>query len=720
MPAGRDAGARSLGRRKLCAAAQALRRFRSHCRSNEGGDGIGVTADPSASVEPGAWPGFRTAALRHVPCLVRETSRTAPSPFAATGAQRFLALLDSMVMAQLNSVPSKDSAAELPLARGMFFGPAQRPLFGLLHEPASHSDRTGVVLCNPFGYEAICAHRAYRHLAERLARAGHTALRFDYDGTGDSFGDDTDPGRVRAWIDSIHAAIGEVQRTGVEQVVLFGVRLGGLLALHAACERHDVSGLILWAPCLNGKAYLRELKVLQRVHEETLNAPAVTPTAELEEALGFALTAETAFTLKGLDVRELSHCSARDALLLAREELGADLRAVPQLERLGLSTTSESLPGFAAMLTDPHKSELPERSFATIERWLAQRRHRSSAVFSATRSAPSPAADAYAYAVPERILRIGPQKLFGILSEAKSQPNGERPRASSRTAAIFLNPGAIHRIGMNRMYVGLSRSWAARGVPSLRFDISSIGDSAAESGSAENRLYSKHAVWDVQAAMGELVSQGVAEQFVLVGLCSGAYAAFHSALADARVSGLLLINPQTFEYKDGDSLEVQRRKNFSEARYYQRSLFRASSWAKALRGNVDFSYIAGVLATRARAVAQSRWELLRQSIVAGRVPSSLYRQLRGLCDRGCRVSCIYTGDDPGLEHFREALILHERALLRHPGFSLDVIAGPDHTFTPLWSQVRLGELLERRLKACCGQPLRPTGRESLANASART
>jgi hypothetical protein len=186
------------------------------------------------------------------------------------------------------------------------------------------------------------------------------------------------------------------------------------------------------------------------------------------------------------------------------------------------------------------------------------------------------------------------------------------------------------------------------------------------------------------------------------------------------VSGLLLVNPQTFEYKAGDSLEVQRRKNFSEARYYQRSLFRASSWAKALRGDVDFSYIAGVLATRARAVAQSRWELVRQSLVAARVPSSLYRQLRALCDRGCRVSCIYSGDDPGLEHFREAVIPHERALLRHPGFSLDVIAGPDHTFTPLWSQVRLGELLERRLRACCAQSARPTEREPLANGSART
>jgi dienelactone hydrolase len=273
---------------------------------------------------------------------------------------------------------------------------------------------------------------------------------------------------------------------------------------------------------------------------------------------------------------------------------------------------------------------------------------------------------------------------------------------------------------MNRMYVGLARRFAAQGLPSLRLDISSIGDSPAGQDESENRIYSKHAVADVCAAMDELTRQDVADQFVLIGLCSGAYAAYHSALADARVAGALLINPQTFDYQEGDSLEVQRRKNYSEVRYYRRSLFRASSWAKALRGDVDFTYITGVLVTRARALVRSRWELLRQTLLARHAPSSLVSELEALCQRGCRISCIYSADDPGLEHFRDAVRPYERALLRRPGFGLEIIAGPDHTFTPLWSQAGLAELLERCVTACASAPRSSPAVRPLANAGART
>ncbi|MEO7331245.1 MAG: alpha/beta hydrolase, partial [Minicystis sp.] len=87
------------------------------------------------------------------------------------------------------------------------FGPAAGQLFGLYHAPDAASARaTGVVLCNPLGYEAMCVHRMYRQLAEKLAAAGIHALRFDYHGTGDSSGQVDEPARVRAWLDSIGAA----------------------------------------------------------------------------------------------------------------------------------------------------------------------------------------------------------------------------------------------------------------------------------------------------------------------------------------------------------------------------------------------------------------------------------------------------------------------------------------------------------------------------------
>ena len=91
-------------------------------------------------------------------------------------------------------------------AEPLFFGPEARPLFGWLHRAPAPS-RLGLVICPPFGYEAICTHRVLRHFAEAAAAAGVPALRFDYDGAGDSAGDDRDPVRLSAWVASVGRAV---------------------------------------------------------------------------------------------------------------------------------------------------------------------------------------------------------------------------------------------------------------------------------------------------------------------------------------------------------------------------------------------------------------------------------------------------------------------------------------------------------------------------------
>ena len=119
-------------------------------------------------------------------------------------------------------------------ATPIWFGPADRPLFGWLHLPEEAS--AGVVLCRPIGLEALSACRAYRCLAERLAAKGVVALQFDYTGTGDSAGDPADVVSVGTWLSDIAAAIDCVRRTGVARVGLIGLRLGATLAANAAAD----------------------------------------------------------------------------------------------------------------------------------------------------------------------------------------------------------------------------------------------------------------------------------------------------------------------------------------------------------------------------------------------------------------------------------------------------------------------------------------------------
>ena len=88
---------------------------------------------------------------------------------------------------------------------------------------------------------------------------------------------------------------------------------------------------------------------------------------------------------------------------------------------------------------------------------------------------------------------------------------------------ILLNSGRVHRVGPNRMYVGLARTLAAKGFAVLRFDFSGIGDSCDDS---TGRRFHEWARQDVQEAIDYLQGAYGAERCILFGICSGAQVGF--------------------------------------------------------------------------------------------------------------------------------------------------------------------------------------------------
>jgi pimeloyl-ACP methyl ester carboxylesterase len=127
-----------------------------------------------------------------------------------------------------------------------YFGTPHRRLFGIITAPDGGPSSNGAVLCPPLGQEAIRAHRSIRLLSDQLARAGCTALRFDYFGTGDSLGA-SDECRPVEWLEDIRLAVQELrERSGVARIALVGLRLGGYLATVA--EVRAISQLVLWDP----------------------------------------------------------------------------------------------------------------------------------------------------------------------------------------------------------------------------------------------------------------------------------------------------------------------------------------------------------------------------------------------------------------------------------------------------------------------------------------
>jgi pimeloyl-ACP methyl ester carboxylesterase len=135
----------------------------------------------------------------------------------------------------------------------MHFGASDRLVYGVFHPAASPRLRRGAVLLNPYGWEALRAHRTLRTLALRLARAGIDTLRFDYSCTGDSLGDGGDASWAH-WIEDADYALDEIQAlAGLRKASLVGLRMGALVAAELSARRPDaVDRQVLWAPPATG------------------------------------------------------------------------------------------------------------------------------------------------------------------------------------------------------------------------------------------------------------------------------------------------------------------------------------------------------------------------------------------------------------------------------------------------------------------------------------
>ena len=204
----------------------------------------------------------------------------------------------------------------------LFFGDQ---LFGVHHPPRDTARDFAVVLCQATFDEYVNAHRAFRVLADRLARAGFHVFRFDYFGTGDSAGDikDADVGR---WVDDVQVAVTEARNhSGKQKAALIGLRLGGALATLAAAKRNDVPALVLWEPVAKGARYVEELRQRQRrwIHEQALVHSAAPRLARNDEVMGFALSPRLTDSLDQIDLHRL-HDAPAERVLLLREAAAND------------------------------------------------------------------------------------------------------------------------------------------------------------------------------------------------------------------------------------------------------------------------------------------------------------------------------------------------------------------------------------------------------------
>jgi dienelactone hydrolase/alpha/beta superfamily hydrolase len=609
-------------------------------------------------------------------------------------------------------------------ARPVYFGPSDAPLFGWLHaSPATVPAGLGLVICNPFGNEAICAHRTIRHLAQRAARQGIPTLRFDYAGSGDSAGNDFEPDRLRAWLASITAAADELRKSaGVTRLCLLGMRLGVPLATLAAARRTDIAALIAIAPVVKGKGYVRELRMLQRATDGKRNITQNEDAGTLDSA-GFTLTAQTQAALSEIDLTRLAAPPTTRVLILDRAELPSGEGWEQHLRNGGAQVERLNLEGYTEMMLDSHESIVPEKILAEATRWLGALREEYPAAAAdnvesrrpesvgpdaqalANNRAPnmvvpSPAAidpvegRNTAVAVAETAVTFGNgSSLFGIVSAPTPRP-GET--VAKRRGIILINSGAIHHVGPNRMYVGLARRLARLGHVVLRMDIGGLGDSLAPAGAVENIVYPKHAATDVEAAIRYLRSEWNVQDVRATGLCSGAYHAFKAAAVRLPLNGVVLINPLTFFWQEGMSLKYPEHRVAADIMRYRTNVLRPAAWAKLLSGRVDLWESSQVLLRRASVLALTPMRNVARRFGAS-LRNDLPSELKSIVGAGIGLHFVFAGQDPGVELLRDQGGAIARRLRANGTLHVETIDGADHTFTDRELRTSLATLLQRAL-----------------------
>jgi pimeloyl-ACP methyl ester carboxylesterase len=545
------------------------------------------------------------------------------------------------------------------VADALYFDSGGTRLFGWLHRSApGTSAGVGLVICKPFGYEAICSHRSLRSFAEAASSEGIPTLRFDYLGTGDSADIEPQADQLAAWTRDVISAVDELQRqTGVERVCLLGVRLGGLLASLAARECTAVAGLALISPVISGRRYVREMRTTRLAASMGTHAAEASPGAAVDdgsmEVGGFMFSAATLAAFAAIDLKDEPAPAAR-MLIIDGNSMPVARHWAAQLQAAGAALEYHALPGLIEMLmTAPQLAVVPQEMIAVTCDWL--RRTRSEVAGGVNRSTGTaaqvpmtqllPLPDARASrddSVVERPVWFGSEvALFGIVTEP-------RPVDNRRRAVILLNAGADFHIGASGIYVGLARHWAARGCTVLRMDLAGIGDSGTRPGRPDQEVFPPAAVDDMRAAIEWMRANLGIRDFTLCGVCSGAYHALRGAAAALPINRVLMVNPQNYFWKEGMTITgMQVAELVSNVSTYKQRLFAKDTWKRLFTGQVDVGYIATLYVRRALLSLESAArEAARRLRI--RLPSDLGWELEEIAARGVDVVFVFARGEPGV------------------------------------------------------------------------
>jgi exosortase A-associated hydrolase 1/exosortase A-associated hydrolase 2 len=482
----------------------------------------------------------------------------------------------------------------------------------LYYTPVGTPHPLGDVLFAPsFGEEMNRCRAMVSMQARELARIGIGTLVLDPYGMGDSAGEHG-AATWSQWREDLRAGIAWLRTYGNGCRTLWGARVGALMASELAALDGGIEQLVFWQPVVDGKQFFTQFLRI-RIAAELEQNGGIKSTEELRKMAASAPIEVSGYLVNGQLAREMDALKLPDAasVRVPRVFWGevlpaadsnvprANTKVVEAWQAGGLQVTftkvvgpsfwqvheREVAPDLIAATTSYLRSQTPtETPQAQAARTPALADARTPALADAPSLLEAPiTATTAEYPIT---FTCESDTLTGVIHRTNE-------RNAKRGVVIVVAGGPQYRAGAHRQFVSHARKLAARGYPVLRFDLRGMGDSAGTYRGFE------HSVGDIKAAIDALCArEPQLQEIVLFGECESASGILFFAYRDARVKGVVLVNP--WVRTEGGRAEVIMK------HYYWHRLTSPEFWRKLASGRLNLVASVSSLATTLRDYWQGR------------------------------------------------------------------------------------------------------------------
>ena len=599
-----------------------------------------------------------------------------------------------------------------------WFVATKKPVFVNAQIPRA-APGCAVLIMAPIGIESQGSAATLDALSKILCDAGHIAVRFDPPGTGNSAGECPAGPVWEDWIDSTVDVIAATRQCWPERsVVIVSLQLSTAVALDAI-ERANlrglhVSGLVGWAPTVNGKRFLRALKMFGAVAlpaggEQTDGVPTEDQPQSIESG-GYAFGTELQESIRRINLSGADAPAVDSVLIIDRDDISSVDPWVNHLRSFTGSQTSidvvvQKLEGtLGARFDDPEKGVVPVEICSAIADWVdAQRRtdtHRSSQSPEAVRfplvSTVSLLEHGHEITETVHVMEVPSTAAFDAASilAISTQP-ADSTAAGLQSRVVITSTGANTSSGPGRLNAVLARRLGRAGHVVVRYDRRGVGGSigtfrvpptVSPEIAVSAEAYCPEHVHDLEVVVRHL-AKGGRHELDLVGTCSGATLAYRFVLGGhsvLRVGNLVTINQILW---DNEVVDLSQESSLVDAKVTGKLLAAVKSplkWPTLIRSDLH--------------VRRNILRVVRHVVSSAKVPrrdEGDRNPFHRLAATGVRMTQVFDVEEVGPHYLRETYGDSIDRLRRNGQLETWTIEGAGHTFNSGWSK----RWLEERLAA---------------------